>query len=473
LDFLSKEDLVALSLVNKHLANIVQPVLHREVDVSCPTGGTTGDPTPLILVVRTLLDRPDLAQAVQHLRFDGYDFPARKVDEIPITPITCLKRTDMIKALKVIHGSRLNDAIGWAKCFLGGQVDSIVALLVALTPKVRSIYLGEDFSVEIYYLRLLFDPERRITSRNSSFHKFEHLRHVTVNNYAATYYHRRLKLTNVFQSFFHLHMLEKLFISGSFPEDSRPVVASTKMNNLRCLDLKRIDEAELEQILSLAPNLTGLKYTYAWHSKASDLSNRTLTLDMSTLRDSLEGHRLKLERLELLAVDDPGVLKRDTLWPLAIQGSPLKLHAFSNLRILLVPWIFITGPSKGAHVSPLRYVIPESVVLLSLADDLHRQPYWGWKGEDIKQMVADYLHYVKEAETALGAMYMVGPLFTDLWTDEEYFSARMLALSADVNFRAVKMTISENDECREMKERYRRYGKCRRGAQNEMNWMRV
>ncbi|EXL55586.1 hypothetical protein FOCG_06154 [Fusarium oxysporum f. sp. radicis-lycopersici 26381] len=464
LAFLFKEDLVALSLVNRHLANIAQPILHKEVDVSCPTRGTKGEPNPLVLVVRTLLARPDLAQAVQHLRFDGYDFPARKVDVIPTTRLTHLTRNDKGKAVELIRSSGLEDAIGWAKCFLGGQVDSIVALLVALTPRVRTIYLGEDFSVEVHYLRLLFEPQHLTALSTSSLHKFEYLRDVTVNNHAATYYHRRFDFTNVFQSFFHLHMLDRLYISGSFPEDSRPVVAGKKLEHLSRLDLKRIGEAELEQILSLAPNLTNLAYTYAWYSKTGDSSTQPLTLDLSTLRNSLEGHRLKLRWLELLAIDNTDVLKQNTLCPLGLQGSPLKLHDFSNLRIVFIPWIFINGPSHGTHTSPLQYVIPKSVVFLSLTDDLHRQPYWGWNIKDIKRMVTDYLQYVKEAKTALTALYMVGPLLGEAWTAKESFSTRTLARSAGVRFSAVTMTVAENRESGEVKERYRRYGKGPRGA---------
>ncbi|KAH7158459.1 amidase signature domain-containing protein [Fusarium sp. MPI-SDFR-AT-0072] len=223
-------------------------------------------------------------------------------------------------------GSRRRNRLG--EMLPGGQVDSIVALLVALTPRVRTIYLGEDFSVEV----LLFEPQRLTASNTSSLHKFEDLRDVAVNNHAATYYHRRFDFTNVFQSFFHLHMLDRLYTSGSFPEDSRPVLAGKKLEHLSRLDLKRIGEAELEQILSLAPNLKNLAYTYAWHSKAGDISTQPLTLP----------------------------------------------------------------PSHGTHTSPLRYVIPKSVVFLSLTDDLHRQPYWGWNIKDIKQMVTDYLQYVKE-----------------------------------------------------------------------------
>ncbi|TVY64593.1 hypothetical protein Focb16_v016310 [Fusarium oxysporum f. sp. cubense] len=447
LAFLFKEDLVALSLVNRHLANIAQPILHKEVDVSCPSRGTKGEPNPLVLVVRTLLARPDLAQAVQHLRFDGYDFPARKVDVIPTTRLTRLTRNDKGKAVELIRSSGLEDAIGWAKCFLGGQVDSIVALLVALTPRVRTIYLGEDFSVEVHYLRLLFESQHLTALNTSSLHKFEYLRDVTVNNHAATYYHRRFDFTNVFQSFFHLHMLDRLYISGSFPEDSRPVVAGKKLEHLSRLDLKRIGEAELEQILSLAPNLTNLAYTYAWHSKTGDSSTQPLTLDLSTLRNSLEGHRLKLRWLELLAIDNTDVVKQNTLCPLGLQGSPLKLHDF----LIFASFSFRGSSSMARRMgrTPHRY---------------NTQPYWGWNIKDIKRMVTDYLQYVKETKTALTALYMVGPLLGEAWTAKESFSTRTLARSAGVRFRAVTMTVAENRESGEVKERYRRYGKGPRGA---------
>ncbi|PNP73711.1 hypothetical protein FNYG_12901 [Fusarium nygamai] len=443
LGLLSKKDLASLSLANKHLAEIAQPILHREADLSCPPIRLENHSTPLLLFVRTLLNRPDLAQAVQHLHFDGYDFPRRIVDEYPTTSIASLKREDKLKALTMIHGSLLNDAVHWSKCFLTGQIDSIVALLLALTPKTAA------------------DPEGKSSSKYSTLHNFEHLRQVAVNNHAASYYHRRLDFTDVYQSFFHLDKLERISISTSFSEDPRaPLVNTKKLNNLKYLDLQTGSIAELGQILSLVPNLTDLKYAFVWHRKSRHSPNPTQSLDLSALRESLEGHRLGLEKLELLTIDTTLFITYGThslRWAFTTQGPPLRLHDFSNLRLLTVPWIFVAGNSKGAHPTPLRYIIPESVIQLSLADDLHQEPCWGWASQDIQNMVTDYLHDVKETKTALGSMYLVGPFITKILTDEQLFFTRLFARSAGIDFRAVEMTIPENDELREKNERARRY----------------
>ncbi|KAI1009059.1 hypothetical protein LB504_001960 [Fusarium proliferatum] len=466
LESVPKPGLVALSRVNKHLASIVQPILHREVDVNCPPLTLRCRSVPLVLVLRTLLWRPDLAQAVQHLRFDGYDFVERELNELPTTPLFDLTDEDKLKAVQFIKALDLYQGIDWAHAFLKGQVDSLVSLVVALTPNVRSLYLGEFFSVEICYLRLLLKPESYNNPGGSNVHKFEHLRHVTVDNHCATYHHIQFGFNNIYQSFFHLRMLENLSISGSFPEASRPFTITTKLEHLRCLNLKRISEAELGRILSIAPNLEDLKYTYACYPKADHFSNHSWRLDVARLSDSLEGHRLKLKSLQLLVVDNINVLDEglDPLWPLALQGTPLKLHDFSNLRILTVPWILIAGPSKGERPSPLRYLIPKCVERLTLTDDLYQQPYWGWSGKEIQALLEEYLCDVKETKLALDAMLLVGPILSKMYKNGKFHSARQLARSASVDLKAVEMTIPESDVLRSAEERARRYGQLRQPA---------
>ncbi|KAF5693009.1 hypothetical protein FDENT_2447 [Fusarium denticulatum] len=461
LGFVPRESLIALSRVNKHFANIAQPVLHREIDFNCPRINFTCHAAPLVLVLRTLLSRPDLAQAVQHLGFDGYDFVETRLDQLPITPIFHLTDEDKLKAVKFIKALDLYQGLDWAQTFLKGHIDSLVSLLVALTPKVRSLYLGGFLSVEICYLRMLLSPENFGNPGGSRVHKFEHLRHVTVDNHCATYYHTRFDFNDVYQDFFRLLRLESLSISGSYPENSKPFTISPKLEHLRCLDLKRVSEAELGRILSIAPNLKELKYTYSWYSLTTMDSAHEQTLDMKTLCSSLEGHRLKLERLELLALDDGDVMdeqSEDVTWPLTLQGSSLKLHDFSSVRTLAAPWIFIAGSSKGEHTSPLRHLIPKSVVQLTLTDDLCLQLYWDWDILEIWEMVTDYWHDLKDTKTALATMFLVGPSFSGLFMEDELHSARQLAHSAGVDFWPVELTIDNGDAWRDAEERARRYG---------------
>ncbi|KAI1046720.1 hypothetical protein LB505_006770 [Fusarium chuoi] len=464
-----KQGLVALSRVNKHFASIVQPILHKDVDVNCPLLTLECRSVPLVLALRTLLWRPDLAQAVQHLRFDGYDFVERELDILPTTPIFHLTDEDKLKAVQFIKALDLYQGLDWAHAFLKGQVDSLVSLVVALTPNIRSLYLGEFFSVEICYLRLLLHPESYNNPGGSNVHKFEHLRHVTVDNHCATYHHIQFSFNNIYQSFFHLRMLENLSISGSFPEASRPFTITAKLEHLRCLNLKRITEAELGRILSIAPNVEDLKYAYTCYPLADPFSINSQRLRVATLSDSLKSHRLKLKSLQLLVVDNINVLDEglDPLWPLALQGTPIKLHDFSNLRILTVPWVLIAGPSKGERPSPLRYVIPQCVERLTLTDDMYQQPYWGWSVKEIQALLEEYLHDVKEMKLALDAMLLVGRILSKMYKNGKFQSARRLARSASVDLKAVEMTIPESDALRSAEERAHRYGQRREPVRAE------
>ncbi|KAF5580561.1 DNA mismatch repair [Fusarium pseudoanthophilum] len=468
LESVPRDGLAALCLVNKHLARIAQPILHRELDVNCPRVNFKCHAAPVVLVLRTLLSRPDLAQAVHHLRFDGYDFVERRLNELPTTPIFHLTDVDKLKAVDFIKALDLYQGLDWAKGFLLGRVDCLVSLLVALTPKIRSIYLGEFFSVEICYLRMLLSPESFGNPDGSNVHKFEHLRHVSVDNHCAPYHHHRFNFNNVYQDFFRLPMLESLSISGSFPENSQTFNIMTKLEHLRRLHLKRISAGELGRILSIAPNLKELKYNYAWYPPTNMRSDPDQALDLNTLRDSLESHRLELEKLELLLLDDGDVLNErpvDTIFPFQLRGSSLKLHDFSNLHTLTAPWILIAGPSAEENPPPLRHLIPKSVVQLKLTDDLFLQSYWKWEPDEICEMLINYFYDLGDTKTALAEMVLVGPLISKLENLEvEFDIARRLAHSAGVDLCVDDLSIHKCDALNEADERARRYGQRREPA---------
>ncbi|KAF4337157.1 DNA mismatch repair [Fusarium beomiforme] len=460
LSFVPKGDLVFVSRVNKHLRKVVQPLLHKELDISCPPGNSS----PLVLAIRTLLERPDLANEVQHLRLDGFDFPPRTVDVMPITPVTCLTpKRSMKKAVKVMMKSGLRYAADWATSFKRGEVDSVVSLLLVLLPKVRTIYFGEDFCIELLFMRLLLDCQGRMKP-DSTLHGFEHLRHVTVRNQMATHYHDGLNFADTFRSFFHFSGLETLTISGDYPEDMmhREVMTFEPMRRLRSLDLTRISEGELDQILALAPNLKKLRYTYAWHPRREDEDYsraRTLSLNLTTLRKSLECHRTQLEHLDLMLVDDTKVRQR-AIWNILLCDGPLNLHDFSSLRTLTIPWMFLAEPPFGPHTLPLRYNVPDTVETLTLVDALvFQERYWTtWDKRVVKKMVVDYLHHAQDSKTSLRKLFMVGHGFGRIWSEDEDFETYELARSAGIRFDTSSMTPTEVDNALEVFERMRRYG---------------
>jgi hypothetical protein len=67
----SKKDLVALYDVCKHLRNVVEPFLYREITWSWPDPSTF-DISPMYPLLKSIFDQSEIASAVHHLTFRGW-----------------------------------------------------------------------------------------------------------------------------------------------------------------------------------------------------------------------------------------------------------------------------------------------------------------------------------------------------------------------------------------------------------------
>ncbi|SPJ76250.1 uncharacterized protein FTOL_05981 [Fusarium torulosum] len=446
-----RRDLRALTLVNRHFATISQPLLFKEVDV----GWNPKEPSPLTLVTRTLLDRPDLAASVKSLRLDGYEFPEREPEVISTISVTGL---NMIKAAGIINGTGADFADLWAQGVSDGEVDALVALLVLTVPNIRDIYLGTDFCIEVIFLTLMLD-RREQSKPNVNLPALKHLTKVTMENHYADLFQEGINFNDGVLNFFNLPQLENLSIAISpiAAQPWRPDERFQIMANLTFLHLLRASEEQLGAILSLTPRVVHLKWSGYWCPKEEYPEVLRTTIDLDKLRTALSKRRRSLQYLTLEVVDDTTTVV-DFIWPMKLTGTPLWLTDFTNLVRLIIPWVLLMGwcPQDSR---PLIDKLPTNLVSLTLTDDLCYQKYWRWTKEEVQDLVRDFVvEHLNAPTTYLRKISLAGAIFDDQWTPKERKFAQTVCRKAGIKFKIHPTTPWEDEKDAAVKERKRRYG---------------
>ncbi|KAF4999885.1 hypothetical protein FGRMN_2123 [Fusarium graminum] len=444
-----------MTLVNKHFENITQPLLFEEVDV----GWSSKESPPLILALRTLLERPDLAEMVQSLRLDGYDFPEREFDSSPTISVVSL---NIAKASVVIQGTGADFASPWIEGVSDGEVDALVTLLVVILPNVKSVYLGTDFSIEVSYLTMMLSLEQR-NKTGVKLPALERVTDVVVKNLYADVVHDELDCTTGFLNFFHLPQLENLCIAVSplLPElwcpEERP-----QLDNLTALDLSRATEDQLGSILSLTPNLKVLRWQGYWCPQNNNPESTRTSIDLDKLRVALKKSRHSLQRLTLEVVDNYNPSSEEpegSIWPMRLVGTTLQLSDFANLRTLCVPLVWMMGWRAGHAKKPLIEKLPRRLEHLTLTDDFYAQKYWKWTRTDFHNVVWHLVtHHYNAESTCLRELYLSGVMFRDYWDRPRRRFVGGVCYHANIKFRVLKTTPWERDQHMEVDERERRYG---------------
>ncbi|KAM0344906.1 hypothetical protein ACHAPU_007039 [Fusarium lateritium] len=449
-----RADLNAMTLVNKHFENITQPLLFDEVDV----GWTSKEPSPITLVLRTFIEKPDLAKMVESLRLDGFEFPTRDFDILPTLSVACL---NMAKAAAIIKGTGADFADAWAQSVSDGEVDAVVTLLVTILPNVKNIHLGSDYTIEVSYLTKMLSLEQR-KKPGVKLPALKQLRSVMIKNEYSDMFHGEIQSTAALLNFFNLPQLKDLCMAVSplaSEEPWRPE-EHVRMDALTSLDLSRASEDQLGNILSLIPHLTTLRWQGYWCPQSYFPGNLRTAIDLDKLRVALENCRHSLQRLTLEVVDMYDIRSNEpegSIWPMRLVGMPLQLTDFANLRSLCVPFVWVMGWRPGV-VTHLVDKLPRGLEHLTLTDDFFTQKYWKWTKMDVQNAVWHLVttHYYAES-TCLRELHLAGVMFRDYWDQPKRRFVGGVCRTAKIKFQVLKTTQWERDHYAESDERKRRY----------------
>lgn len=410
LDLLSFTDLLSMSMVNQYIRALARPRLYSTIE----TIWASDHIPPVTLLLRSILDRPELSGYVRNLRLMGHGFKENpEIGEPPAFPIA----TPLIsKGSKIIHRTKVPFAKLWIEELQYGTVDAVVAVLLLMLPNLESLYLGPNFTVKSRLLGKMLQCALCEPLEEYQLPIFRNLRLVTFCRRAKEYCHLDISNTADVLPFFYLPKIQCLSISIDNPAEFIWPAHSPAPSSLVSLEIYRLREARLVPLLSV---LKGLQKLY-WHwfyqpDLDSDVSKDIVRLDtmaiaLNQVRNTLTDLTIEAETRPKLSAGyyDPP--------PLEMRASLDGMVYMGKLRRLCVPWVFLMGFSVPS-AKKLGDSLPLSLELLILTADLEENEEWEWDDDSVVSAIRSELE-IRTVSTNLRRIILPIPLDSGKMTDE-------------------------------------------------------
>ncbi|KND93461.1 hypothetical protein TOPH_01959, partial [Tolypocladium ophioglossoides CBS 100239] len=377
LDLLSFTDLLSMSVVNKDFRILTEPILYSKVEMTW-----TWDHTPPItLLLRSILDRPELSGHIRSLRLDGEGFVKsnREISEPPALPVTTLP---ISKASKIIQSTGVPQAELWIEELQSGTIDAIVALLLSMLPNLTSLHLGPNFAVESRFLGKMLTCALCESSKEYRLPAFRNLHHVTFSRRTHDYRQRHINNSADVLPFFYIPEIQCLSISIDNPTEFVWPVHTPTPSSLTSLELCRLRETRLEPLLSVLNGLQKLRWNW-YYQPDIDRAVSKHVIELDTMTKALNRVGYTLTDLTIEAETCPELSAGAFEAPeLEMRGSLGDLAHFGQLRRLCVPWVFLMGFSPFT-AKQLGALLPQNLELLTLTIDLVGDEEWAWDDDSI------------------------------------------------------------------------------------------
>lgn len=378
LDYLSKKEYHALIRVCKSLYKDVLPHLYR--DISFRASKSRGCARKLAFLLRTILEKPQLASYVTCFRLFGPHPSWTKFNPWPeenesstinlwgLEGCTTLTRAQKIFASNQFYqlvDEEMHKSTGQ---FRGRVKDALATLVLTRFTQLKTLELGDGFLMYSLFLPQVLKRADRL------FPKLEHI----------TFGDRRPDPENAV-SYVDLDLIRPVFYlttvtnfgwTMSQPwhfQWNRPDAPRSESLTQLHLFRANIHRATLGAIITAAPKLKHLTYEQEILFKAfippNDLTPFTslegLNVALSTVQGTLEEIKLCL-RLAPGSLSEKKILEDGLRFP-PIQGT-LKIREMKNLTKVQIPMILILGwyPDFAAR---LEEVLPPGIETLTLRDD--------------------------------------------------------------------------------------------------------
>ncbi|KAK3935293.1 hypothetical protein QBC46DRAFT_422900 [Diplogelasinospora grovesii] len=377
---LSSSDLHALCLVNKALRTLAEPFLYSKIQW---TWAREESPPPITLLLRSISRRPQLAAYIRIAIFEGkrYGMIFYKTAKLPVS----IAELDELVAF--VRNIKLPCRDFWIKELRSGTVDAFVALLLSRLSNLTFLRLEPNFWQESRFIGLMLRSALCAESADYELPKFEHLRAVYVDEFFDASHESRVNqrrgppfVTNTADvlPFFYLSTVKSISASIDNPVTfAWPAAHPPAASRLVSLDLTRIREAHLGQLLEVTPKLETLRWGWYYDStlKTREPCN-TGIIDLDQNGAAISYVRSTLTDLTIIA----GYCMYDRV---TSKGSLRALVQCDKLKSLEAPWPFLMGwLPEGAM--QLKDVMPRNIEFLTITDDMSLEDDYKWHDDDAK-----------------------------------------------------------------------------------------
>lgn len=372
---LSQRDLRTLCLVCDALCSVSQPHVYSQIDWKWEKDQIP----PIVLLLRSITSKPQLAAHIQTLRLNGEDLHATHLGYRPPGIPVVDELQDLVA---LIYRTKVPYASYWTFELYNGKMDAFVAVLLSQLTHLQSLQLGNNFTnhgdiIGMMLRSSLCDPMRD----TYNLPKFEFVKNATFDrlDYSRGYKHSRN--TEDALSLFYFPNIQHIMADIQNPIIfSWPGTYPSTLSSLTSLHLYTIRESHLSHILSATPNLKTLFWEWYYYENLED-QFVTPIINLTRIVESLLPIQNTLTQLTISAHH-----REITPTTLTFEGSLSGIVDFEHLQRFKVPASFLLGflPAEGSQaiawgyceagtIPPLESVIPRNIEHLVITDHLSRQ----------------------------------------------------------------------------------------------------
>ncbi|KAH8175142.1 f-box-like domain-containing protein [Sarocladium implicatum] len=360
----SSKDQLHAGLTCKKLHQVANGLIYAAISLDWSSTRETA-PNSVTLLLRSLMEKPQLGVLVKDLHLHGRDFISVIAWNI-LTPPVFVGALDLANVASVIRGFQLQHAQEWEEKARQGKMDAIVTLLLTFLPNLTRLRMLSNFAKETRILALTLLSDIKESSCNKAVLPMRYsLEDVTISRHRQG--SDKVKEDNMSEIllWFYLPKIRLLNLSIDNPETfAWPLDYSPYPSLLRSLTLTILRESHAKKVLAVCNGLKYLDWTLEYTVDRTDMSGPMFDLD--GIRIALGPLRQSLEVLMLTAAISMGVSEID--FPLVyVQGS-LAIADFPAVRKLTLSWPFAMGlePNRERRMSDS---IPKNVREITITSD--------------------------------------------------------------------------------------------------------
>ncbi len=372
---LSRPDFYSLCLVCRAMRALAEPYLYSNIHFSWEIESR---PPPLPAIVRTILERPELGDHVRSLIVDGHIFlyAFRRPRRPPKLPAA---EGDLAGWAAFIERVQMPYHQLWTATITKGMVDAFVAVLLFHSPKLHTLQLGTNTSMDSKLYGLLLHSA--LSNGPDSGHlprHFSQLRQVTLlgNHSDDDPTERDAQNTSNYLLLFYLPAVQQLWLAIDNPRNGDfqwPFNYPPAALGLTSLRLEILREKHLARILSVTPNLESL--AWQWFC-CDDVRDQTLTnvVDFDQIVQDLSVVKGTLCDLKITASAQDSY--SDPNYPnVTFRGTLRGLAGFPALKRLQLPLPFLFASMSTCTVD-IAGILPSGLETLKISGDLYLYEEW-------------------------------------------------------------------------------------------------